>query len=147
MYVAIAAFLWQVARPFMVIYIVLFLGVAVSQSYVCAYWQCPYIGGFAPCLGGFCLPSSQLACLFKHAKKSKARYNLALGLASASLLGIILLPIYFLYDWNIVYLLIYLGIVLTYAISFVWLICPLCESRHVCPGGQASIKLRDLLTG
>lgn len=72
---------------------------------------------------------------------------MALGLASANLLGITLLPIYFLYNWNVTYLSIYLGVVLMYAISFVRLICPLCATRHVCPGGQTSIKLRALING
>jgi hypothetical protein len=147
MYVAIAVFLWQAARPFLVIYIALFVSVALSQSYVCAYWGCPYIGGLGPCVGGFCLPSSQLARLFRNAKRSHRRYNLALSLASASLLGIIILPIYFLYQQNLIYLLLYHGIVLTYAISFLWLICPACETRHVCPGGQTSTKLREKLAG
>jgi hypothetical protein len=147
MYVVIAVFLWQVARPFLVIYIALFVSVALSQSYVCAYWGCPYIGGLGPCVAGFCLPSSQIARLFKNVKRTKRRYNIAVIVAFASFLGIIILPIYFLYQGSIFYLLIYLGIVLVYAGSFLWLICPACETRHVCPGGQTSTKLREKLAG
>ena len=51
MYVAVAAFLWQVSLTFFVIYLSLFVVVALSQSYVCVYWQCPYVGKFAPCVG------------------------------------------------------------------------------------------------
>ena len=144
-YVAIAAFLWKVNLTVFVIYLALFIVVAVSQSYVCVYWQCPYVGKFAPCVGGFCLPSSQLARLFKNAKRSESLYNIAVTLAFAAFLGIIVLPIYFLYQQGIVYLLGYLGIVLIYASSFLWWICPVCGTRHVCPGGQASAKLREKL--
>lgn len=146
-YVVIGVFLWQVARPFFVIYIAFFIIVAIAQSYVCAYWNCPYIGRFAPCVGGFCLPSSQIARLFRNARRSERRYNIAVSLAFASFLGIIILPIYFLYQWSIFYMLIYLGVVFAYGISFLWLICPVCQTRHVCPGGQISTKLRDLITG
>jgi hypothetical protein len=145
MYVAIAAFLWQVSIAFFVIYLALFVVVAISQSYVCVYWRCPYVGKFAPCAGGFCLPSSQMARLFKNVERSETTYNIVVTLAFVGFLGIIVLPIYFLYQQGAVYLLAYLGIVLIYAASFLWLICPVCATRHVCPGGQTSTKLREMI--
>jgi hypothetical protein len=145
-YVAIAAFLWRVNFVFFVLYCALFVIVAVCQSYVCVYWQCPYVGKFAPCVGGFCLPSSQIARLLKNAKRSERTYNLAVSLASVGLLGIVFVPACFLYHRSVVYLLAYLGIVLVYAASFLWLICPACGTRHVCPGGQTSTKLRAMIT-
>lgn len=147
LYVVIAAFLWQASITFFVIYCALFVIVAIAQSYVCVYWQCPYIGKFAPCVGGFCLPSSQIARLFKNAKRTERTYNIVVTLAFACFLGIIVLPVYFLYKQSIVYLLIYLGIVLVYAAGFLWLICPACGTRHVCPGGQTSTKLREMIIG
>jgi hypothetical protein len=145
MYLAIAAFLWQVSIVVLVVYCTLFLIVAICQSYACVYWQCPYVGKFAPCVGGFCLPCSQIARLLKNAKTSERTYNVAVSLASLGLLGIIVVPVYFLYRESVVYLVAYLGIVLVYAASFLWLICPACETRHVCPGGQTSTKLRTLI--
>lgn len=144
-YIAVAVLLWQVSTTFFVVYCALFIIVAVSQSYVCVYWRCPYVGKFAPCVGGFCLPSSQIARLFKHTGRSEKAYNIAVSLAFAAFLGIIVLPIYFLYQLGLVYLLTYLGVVLIYAASFLWLICPVCGTRHVCPGGQTALKLRDML--
>jgi hypothetical protein len=146
MYVVIAAYLWNVARPFFIIYIALFITVTIAQSYVCVYFECPYVGRFAPCVGGFCLPSSQIARLFKNVKRTKRRFNILVNIAFASFLGIIILPMYFLYQGSVFYLLIYLGIVLAYASSFLWLICPVCGTRHICPGGQTSTKLRDMLS-
>jgi hypothetical protein len=68
---------------------------------------------------------------------------MAVTLAFAALLGIIILPLYFLYRLHIAFLLIYLVVVLAYAVAFLWLICPACATRQVCPGGQISTKLRD----
>ena len=147
MYVAIAAFLWQASLVFFVIYLSLFVIVAISQGYVCVYWQCPYIGKFAPCVGGFCLPSSQIARLFKNVTVTERAYNIIVTVALASFLCIIVIPVYFLYQQGILYLLTYLGVVLIYAVSFLWLICPVCGTRHVCPGGQTSTKLREMIAG
>ena len=147
MYVAIAAFLWQVSPIFFVIYLSLFVIVAIFQSYVCVYWQCPYVGKFAPCVGGFCLPSSQIARLFKNVTVTERAYNIMVTVAFTGFLAIIVIPVYFLYQQGLVYLLAYLGIVLIYAVSFLWLICPVCGTRHVCPGGQTSTKLRKMITG
>jgi hypothetical protein len=146
MYVAIAAFLWRVNIVAFVAYCAFFPIVAVGQSYVCVYLRCPYVGKFAPCVGGFCLPSSQIARLLKNVKRSERTYNLAVSLASLALLGIVLLPAPFLYGQSVVYLFAYLGIVVAYAASFLWLICPACGIRDVCPGGQASTRLRGLVT-
>jgi hypothetical protein len=60
-------------------------------------------------------------------------------------LGIVLLPVYFLYQDSVGYLIAYLGIVVAYGASFLWLICPACGTRYVCPAGQASTKVRALL--
>jgi len=145
MYVAIAALLWQANIIAFAGYCALFVMVAVCQSYVCVYWQCPYVGRFAPCVGGFCLPSSQLARYLKGVKRSERAYTVAVSLATLALLGIFVLPVPFLYQRSVVYLLVYVGIVVAYAASFLWLICPACGTRHVCPGGQASTKLRGMV--
>ncbi len=146
MYIAIAAFLWQINVVLFVIYVSLFIFVALFMSYVCVYWQCPYIGKFAPCVGGFCLPSSQIARLFKNAKRSENLYNIFLTLAYVSFFGIILFPMYFLYLQNIVFLLVYIGIVIVYGAVFTLFVCPVCGTRHVCPGGQAAVKLREKIS-
>lgn len=142
MYVAIFLLLWRGGLSFALAYGAFFLVVAICQSYVCVYWECPYIGKFAPCVGGFCLPSSRIARLFQNAEKSESTYNRALGLASVGLLGIVAWPVYFLYQLSPWILVAYLGIVVAYAASYLWLICPVCGTRYVCPGGQFSSTLR-----
>jgi len=145
MYVVIAIIFWQNNIVAFFIYVSLFVFVAFFMSYVCVYWECPYVGKFAPCVGGFCLPSSQIARLFKNAKRSETRYSIFLNLAYVSFFGIILFPLYFLYVQNIIYSLVYIGIVIVYWVVFTLNICPVCGTRHVCPGGQTAVKLREKL--
>jgi hypothetical protein len=140
-YGAIAAFLWTVHHVYFVIYAVFFVLVAMFQSYVCVHWQCPYVGRFAPCVGGFCLPSSQVARLFKRVKRSEKTYTIVLTLAYINFFGIILFPIYFIYQQSVVYVLIYVGVVALYTLCFLRFICPVCATRYVCPGGQTAMQL------
>jgi len=144
-YIVISSILWKVNVVVFAIYVSLFVFVAFFMSYVCVYWECPYVGKFAPCVGGFCLPSSQIARLFKNAKRSETRYDIFLTLAYVSFFGIILFPMYFLYVQNIVYLLVYIGIAVVYWVVFTLNICPVCGTRHVCPGGQAAVKISEKL--
>jgi hypothetical protein len=146
MYVAIAVLLWQANVIAFAVYCALFPIVALGQSFACVYWECPYVGRFAPCAGGFCLPSSQIARVFKKVKPSARTYNVAVSGAFLALLGIVILPGPFLYQQGLVYLLAYLGIVAVYAAAFLWWICPVCATRQVCPGGQAATKLREVIT-
>jgi hypothetical protein len=146
MYVAIAVFLWRVNIVAFVVYCALFPVVALGQSFACVHWECPYVGKFAPCAGGFCLPSSQIARLLKNVKRSARIYNVAVSGAFLALLGIVILPVPFLYQQGLVYFLAYLGIVVAYAAAFLWWICPVCATRQVCPGGQAATKLREAIT-
>lgn len=146
-YIGLALFLWGVSLTAFIVFCVLFVVVAFAQSYVCVYWQCPYVGRFAPCVGGFCLPSSQLARLWKNARRSEQAYNIIVTVAFAAFAGIILFPVYFLYRLGVGWLLAYLGVVLLYAAGFLGFICPVCATRSVCPGGQAAVKLRKSLLG
>lgn len=141
-YVLIAAYLWTVGIGFFILYCLLFVFVSFFMSYVCVYWECSYVGKFAPCVGGFCLPSSQIARLWKKTKRSKRIYNLTLNLAYLSFFGIILFPVYFLFLSGFFYLLAYMGIVIIYTVLFMLLICPVCATRHVCPGGQSATALQ-----
>jgi hypothetical protein len=145
MYVVIAVFLWTVDIAAFAGYCTLFVLVAVLQSYVCRYWQCPHVGTFAPCVGGFCLPSSQIARLLKNVKRSERVYKVVLTLAYINFFGVILFPVYFIYRLGLLTLLIYVGIVVLYALCFLLFICPACGARRVCPGGQTAVQLRDRL--
>jgi len=143
LYIAVAIMLWSIHPAFFTGYAALFVFVAIFQSYVCVYWQCPYAGRFAPCVGGFCLPSSRIARLMKNVRRSKTLYNIFLSLAYASFFGIILYPVCFLYQQGIVLVLGYAGIVLAYTAVFMLWVCPVCATRSICPGGQAAVGMRS----
>ena len=144
-YILIAAQLWAANIAFFIVYFAFFIFVALFMSYVCVYWECPYVGKFSPCVGGFCLPSSQIARLWKNVKRSEPLYNIALNLAYFNFFGIILFPVYFLFKLGLPYFLAYLGIVALYTILFMLFICPFCGTRHICPGGQSATALRNFI--
>ena len=144
-YILIATHLWTIKIVFFVIYCAFFIFVALFMSYVCVYWECPYVGKFAPCVGGFCLLSSQIARLWKNVRGSDQIYNVALNLAYFNFFGIILFPIYFLYQLGLLYFLAYLGIATIYIILFMRFICPVCGTRHICPGGQSATALQNFI--
>jgi hypothetical protein len=144
-YLLLAVLIGRISAISLFIYLSLFLVVAVAQSYVCIYWQCPYVGKFAPCVGGFCLPASRIALLLRNVKRTEGAYKVFVNIALLAFLGIIIYPIYFVYLYGMVYLVIYFSIVAVYAILFLGFICPVCATRKVCPGGQTSAKLRELM--
>jgi cellulose synthase/poly-beta-1,6-N-acetylglucosamine synthase-like glycosyltransferase len=51
------------------------------------------------------------------------------------------LPVYFIYKLGINFLVFYLIIVITYSILFLFLICPFCAIRDICPAGKVSSNI------
>ena len=146
LYIVVAAHLWTVGIIIFTIYCAFFVMVAISMGYVCVHWRCPYIGKFGPCAGGFCLPASQIARLFKKLKRSETTYHIVISVAYANFFGILFFPVYFMYKLGIIYLLAYLGVNIVYWLCLLLFICPFCGTRHVCHGGQTAIQFRELLT-
>lgn len=143
LYAVVVVFLWRRGIVYALIYLALFILVALAQSLVCVYWACPYLGRFGPCVGGFCLPSNVIARLYRGASISKGIYHIAVTLACLAFGGIFLFPVYFLYQQSVTYLLIYMAIILIYLGGFLGLVCPVCATREVCPAGQISTKIRE----
>lgn len=142
LYITIGILLWQRDIVSLIIYVSLFVLIPFFMSIVCVYWQCPYVGRFAPCVGGFCLPASQIARLFKNVIITKKRYQLFLSLAYLVFFGIIIFPMYLLFMTNPIFLLIYIFLVLVYWAVFTLFICPHCATRFVCPGGQMAVEIQ-----
>lgn len=124
------------------LYLGLMGGTALGQSYICACWDCPYVGRFAPCVGGFCLPASRLAGLWTHAPHSESRYQVVLNLTMAMFGGALLFPGYFLYRAGFFWMIGYVGAVFLYLAVFLFLVCPACATNQVCPAGQLAVRLR-----
>jgi hypothetical protein len=144
-YIFLFFFIWQTSPWLAIIYAALFVGVALCMSVVCVYWQCPYVGKFAPCVGGFCLPSSRLALLWKGRKISEKQYNFFYTTAFTFFFAIILYPLYFLAVSNVALLIGYIVLVTAYTFLFMGLICPKCATRHVCPGGKSAVAMMEKL--
>jgi hypothetical protein len=142
LYVVLAAFLASLHLALLMLYIAFFVGVALFQSYCCVHQDCPYVGRFCPGAGGFCTPASQIARLLKTVRRSETRFGVCATLGSLCLLGIVLLPVYSLFQWNLLAGLAYVVVAAAYAMGMLLLICPVCAIRHRCPGGKVSCRLR-----
>jgi len=142
MYVAVAVLLWTVGTGLFVLYCALFAVVALCQSVACVHWECPYVGRFAPCMGGFCLPSSRIALALGSLGRSRRVYAAAVTVASLAVVGIVAVPVHALYRRSPVSLLAYVAALIVYAVAFLWLICPACETRDACPGGRAATRMK-----
>ena len=128
---------------FLIIYVLLFVLTILLQSYNCIYWECPHIGRMCPGAGGFCMLSSPVAYILikLHVKGSKRLYSVLCSIASLTLLGIIVFPVYFIFKLYPLYVLLYFGLIIAYGIGMMLLICPYCGARKACPGGLFSTKL------
>ena len=141
LYLVIMIHLWQVNKLIFAIYCSFFILGILFQSYCCAYQDCPYIGKFCPGLGGFLIPASLVALLLRKVKKVKVLFDLCASIAFICLLGIILLPVYFIFKLGLLLLILYSVIVVVYIVLFLLLICPACAIRDTCPAGKTSSNI------
>ena len=125
------------------IYMGFFILVNFFQSYYCLNIECPYIGGFCPAVAGI-MPSAWLARLWQKLKIKKNRKlaEVSAVFGSMMLLGLIVFPLYWLFQYHLIAFFGFLLGIIVYAFAFLLTICPACASCENCPGGQASLKLR-----
>jgi hypothetical protein len=142
-YGGVAAALFPLGFEYLLIYLVLLLLTSVLQSFICVYWDCPYVGRFAPCVAGFCLPASQLARLWKKDSLPEKFYPLVLNLTFLFFLGAVFFPLYFLFQIGVIWGISYLAAAGLYAAGFLRWICPDCATRNICPGGQLAVRLQE----
>ena len=137
-----AVYLWQYSVPVSLIYIGLYIVSIILHGYICAFAGCPYKGKVCP--GAFAyFPVGKIAVLYDKlgAKKSDNLIGLFFVIISLFLLGIIVLPLYWISNLGTGYAIGYVTVILVYFIVFVWTICPRCAMRFNCP----MAKLSDLL--
>ena len=77
MILIVFVFLFLINPFYGIIFISLWLGANIFQSYCCEYQDCPYTDGFCPAAAGI-IPASRIANLpiIKNMKKSKTRFEL-----------------------------------------------------------------------
>ncbi|MBD3191245.1 MAG: hypothetical protein GF308_11405 [Candidatus Heimdallarchaeota archaeon] len=134
--------LWLYNYVYTIIYMGFYVLTFLFQSYCCVYQSCPYIGGFCPAVAGI-IPASFVAKLLEKlkVKKDKKLFDFFALIASITLLGLIVFPLYWLFIYHIAAFVGYLCLIALYTIAFLLSICPVCAIRKTCPGGRASQKL------
>lgn len=135
--VLIFIYLWSFSFVLSIIFISFYILANIFQAYCCAYQECPYIGGFCPAIAGI-MPANVIAKRFflSRIEKSKAIFDLCATIASGSLLGSIVFPIFWIAKLSIVLAIAYPVLIVIYVIIFFLTICPVCAIRNTCPGGK-----------
>ncbi len=143
---ALTVFLFLINPILSIIYLSFWIGANIFQSYCCEFQECPYTEGFCPAVAGI-IPASRIARLpvIRNMKKSKSRFEVFATFGSLCLLGLIIFPLFFLIELDVIYPLGYFILILFYAFLFLWNICPVCAIRKTCPGGLFSTRLRSVL--
>lgn len=144
--IAVTVYLATVNVILSVLFIALYLGMCGFQAYCCAYQECPYIEGFCPAVAGI-VPSSWLARWFygqREVIKSKRTFEVQAILAISCWLGLILLPLWWIYQRSLPWVVGYLSFHAIYYILFGLTICPACAIRKTCPGGKLQALVRGV---
>jgi hypothetical protein len=133
-----AAYLWAFS-PWLTAGLALcYLGLFFLQAYCCACQECPYVGRFCPAVAGI-MPASWLAKSIygrREIAKSKARFEIYAVIGFLGLLGIAILPLWWIAKLSVPLAVGYFVWQLVYYLIFELAICPVCAIRETCPGGK-----------
>lgn len=144
LHVAVTVFLGTVHPVLAAAMVLLYGAMCFFQSYCCAHQDCPYMGGFCPAVEGI-MPAAYIAkWRFRKGvgNRTKRRFEVNATIASLAWLGLIVLPLPWLWGLGLVWSAGYVAIHVVYTVSFGALICPVCAIRRTCPGGRASEAVR-----
>jgi hypothetical protein len=115
-----------------------YLGLCFLQGYCCACQECPYVGRFCPAIAGI-VPASWLAKLIyghRGIVKSKTRFEIYAVIGFLGLLGMAILPLWWIAKLSVPLAVGYLAWQFVYYLVFELTICPVCAIRETCPGGK-----------
>ena len=135
---AVFVFLWLYSFLAALVLLGFYLAMCYFQAYCCVYQDCPYTGGFCPAIAGI-MPASPLAKYIYRRKtiiKSSKIFNRRALLATFCWLGMIVLPLYWLFLKSPVLAGAYGLFHAVYFLIFGLTICPVCAIRNTCPGGK-----------
>lgn len=135
---AVFVFLWSHSFLLALVLLFFYLAMCGFQAYCCVYQDCPYVGGFCPAIVGI-LPASFLARFLyrRHpVVKSPETFHRRAMLATLCWLGMIVLPLYWLYLISVGLAVGYVIFHAVYFVVFALTICPVCAIRNTCPGGM-----------
>lgn len=137
-FVVVLAYLGTYHPILAFIFFSLYLMTCIFQAYCCAYQECPYIGKFCPAVAG--ITPSNLIAKFLYGSglmnKSKRLFETHALIASATLFGMMIFPIYWIAKIGIGWTVAYIVFVIVYLLTFTLTICPVCAIRGSCPAGK-----------
>jgi hypothetical protein len=136
--ILVAVYLWAFS-PWLTAGLALcYLGLWFLQAYCCACQECPYVGRFCPAVAGI-MPASWLAKLIygrREVVKSKARFEIYAVIGFSGLIGMAILPLWWIAKLSVPLAVGYFVWQLVYYLVFELMICPVCAIRETCPGGK-----------
>lgn len=127
-----------------IIYLSLYIGSNIIHGYNCSFSPCPYVGTFCPgAFGWFWV--GKIAKLFQQIglSKSNSLINLFFMFIMISLLGIIILPTFWLANLGLVFVIGYVIFFVVHFYFFLVLMCTKCAGRKACP----TARLSSAITG
>jgi hypothetical protein len=133
-----AVYLWAFSPWLTASLVLCYIGLCFLQAYCCAYQKCPYVGRFCPAVAGI-MPASWLAKLIygrREVVKSKARFETFVMIGYSALIGMAILPLWWIAKLSVPLAMGYFVWQLVYYLVFQLMICPACAIRETCPGGK-----------
>lgn len=141
-----ASYLWNFSEMLAIVYVGFYLLTITLHGYICSFSECPYKGKVCP--GAFAwFPVGKIAGIFQRMKikKSEIVINIFFLFILLAQLGILILPIYWIYKLDVLISIGYIIFILFHFFIFVLMICPRCAQRNICPTAKLSNKLNLIL--
>lgn len=142
---ATATYLWRCSELVAVLYVSSYVLLVLLHGYVCAFSGCPYKGSWCP--GAFAtFPVGKIAQMIDRSgiRRSNTLIAVFFGMCLILILGIALLPLYWLSFLGIGVAIGYFLLILIYLVMFLVKICPHCAMRFNCPAARLSNSLHEI---
>ena len=135
-------YLWTINPLLSLLMIVFYLGTNYFQAYCCVYQDCPYVGQFCPAVFGI-FPANLIARRLsrKGITRSKKKFERHATIAFTFWLGIVFLPVYWLYLLDLLIAIGYVVFQIASFLIFTLTVCPKCAIRDTCPAGAIPRRL------
>ena len=130
-----AAILYTFSVWLMVVFLALYVTVNFFQAGCCI--GCPYRGRYCPALCGVYLGNFLSTILYKNRTEHDPKFfKLNAGFGQSILYIAILFPVYWIYTFSWVYLIVYFVLLLAHFLIFMSSQCGKCSYNNTCPGGK-----------
>ena len=134
-----ATYLWNFNIIISSIYISFYFVSIILHGYICSFSECPYKGTMCP--GAFAwFPVGKISHFIEKLKikKSLLLINVFFLIVMITLLGIIILPLFWISKLGMIYSIGYVALIIIHFFIFILTICPKCAGRLYCPTAKLS---------